>query len=121
MDRLSFFERSANVRPGMGPGERTICDYGELARVSGWRRMLCDAHIELFSYEGATYESIGAAKVICGDEHYAAIRAAKFTQTSSRHVLLWTKNAELWRVSTGKSAVRDEGLERLRDWLRAGM
>ena len=60
MDRLFFYSKSADKKPGHGANE-SVQDpqkYRVLSLIPHWRRTLSNFHVDPFVFEGKTYNSI---------------------------------------------------------------
>jgi ribA/ribD-fused uncharacterized protein len=69
-DRFQFYSGSKDAIPGLGAGERkdrTDTDYGSLAKVPHWRKMLSNFWVAPFVWQGKRWNTV---------EH--AFQAAKF-------------------------------------------
>jgi ribA/ribD-fused uncharacterized protein len=60
MDKLCFYSKSRDVKPGKGTNEfvNDATDYMDLASVKDWRKILSNFHVSPFTYNGYTYMSI---------------------------------------------------------------
>ena len=58
MDRLYFYSKSADKKPGQGANEVVSGDYTELAKIKDWRKVLSNFHYCPFVFEGKTYNTI---------------------------------------------------------------
>ena len=83
-DKLYFYSKSANVKPGKGTNEM-INDpdiYIDLAKIIDWRKVLSNFHFCPFKFEGKTYNTIEhvfqSKKIALEDP----IKAATFTVES---------------------------------------
>ena len=60
-DKLYFYSKSADKpKPGQGSNEYVNDSYmyNELAKISGWRKVLSNFHFSPFEFEGKTYNTI---------------------------------------------------------------
>lgn len=60
MDRLYFYSKSADKKPGQGANEvvSNPADYKELAKIKDFRKVLSNFHYYPFVFEGKTYNTI---------------------------------------------------------------
>ena len=79
-DRLAFYSKSRDARPGNGAFEfvRDPSAYSELATIVDWRKVLSNFHVSEFGHDGKRYRTI---------EH--AFQAAKIALVSPEKAVLF--------------------------------
>ena len=79
-DRLAFYSKSRDARPGSGAFEfvRDPSAYDELATIADWRKVLSNFHVSEFVHDGKRYRTI---------EH--AFQAAKIALVSPEKAALF--------------------------------
>lgn len=66
-DKLYFYSKSRDVNAGDGVNEfiKDKSGYNKLSTFTNWRRVLSNFHIEKFTYNKYTYNSIEHAQKVC--------------------------------------------------------
>ena len=86
MDRLYFYSKSADKKPGQGANEVVSGDSTELAKIKDWRKVLSNFHYCPFVFEGKTYNTIEhvfqSKKIALVDP----IKASYFTRESGHPI-----------------------------------
>jgi predicted NAD-dependent protein-ADP-ribosyltransferase YbiA (DUF1768 family) len=113
-DKLMFFSKSADAKPGKGKGEVVSqpLAYTVLATIPNWRKVLSNFHVCPFRYKGRTYRTIEHAFHAVKISLESPTAARQFTVESGSNVGLGNgtaafKKRKLVMLSPAKLAAWD--------------